>query len=165
MERLSKTEYYLGIANAVSKRSSCLTKHWGAVIVKDDTIVSTGYNGAPRKVQDCMERGFCKLAEYRRKTNSGRGTCYEQCVSVHAEMNAIIFANKEDLKDSTLYLFGEECNNLEYTWNCVENPNPCSECKKMIINAGIKTIVVKTSYGWKSVSPSIWTEDDITGGY
>lgn len=165
MERLSKVDYYLGIAEAVSKRSSCLNKHWGAVIVKDDTIVSTGYNGAPRNICDCMERNYCKLKEYRKRTNSGRGTCYEQCVSVHAEMNAIIFASKDELKGSTLYLYGTECNNLDGIWECVKNPNPCSECKKLIINAGIRTVVIKTPDGCIGIPVDQWNENDITGGY
>ena len=164
MERIDKIDYYLDIAEAVSKRSSCLNKHWGAVIVKDDTIVSTGYNGAPRKIKDCMERGYCKLAEYRRNTNSGRGTCYEQCVSVHAEMNAIIFANKDELKDSVLYLCGKE-RNLDGDWEYVKKPNPCSECKKLIINAGIKMVVVKTSNVYIGIHVDQWDENDITGGY
>lgn len=114
IDRISKHKYYLNIAEVVSQRSTCLCKHWGAVIVKDDTIVSTGFNGAPRKVVDCLEKQECRLLQYRKKNKLGRGTAYEQCLSVHAEMNAIIFADKDKLKNSTLYLAGFEI--VDFRW-------------------------------------------------
>lgn len=166
MERISKYQYYLNIAKEVSKRSTCLNKHWGAVIVKNDVIVSTGFNGAPRKVKDCMERGYCSLQQYRQKNNLGRGTAYEYCISTHAEMNAIIFANKDDMQGSTLFLYGEQINGLDGIWSLVSNPNPCSECKKLIINAGIENVVTLDGSGnIRSVHTNNWDENDIIGGY
>ena len=108
MSRINKDVYYLDIAEVVLTRSTCMNKHWGAVLVKDDQILSTGFNGAPRGCKDCYENGFCRLYEYRKKNNLGRGEGYEQCIAVHAEMNAILFANGET-KGSTLYLVGKEC--------------------------------------------------------
>lgn len=166
MERVSKYQYYLNIAKEVSKRSTCLNKHWGAVIVKEDVIVSTGFNGAPRKIKDCMERGYCKLQEYRHKHNLERGTAYEYCISTHAEMNAIIFADKDKMEGSTLFLYGEQINGLDGLWTIVPNPNPCSECKKLIINAGIENVVTLDGAGnIRSIHINDWDENDIVGGY
>lgn len=166
MERISKVMYYLGIAEAVSKRSSCLNKHWGAVIVKDDVIVSTGFNGAPRGVKDCTEKGYCRLAEYRRKNKLGRGEGYEQCMSVHAEMNAIINASKEELEGSTLYLYGVE-QNMDGDWTYVTNPMSCVNCRRAIINAKIKKVIVQVHKGrGMQFDVSDWElEDMIVGGY
>lgn len=166
MERISKDLYYLGIAKAVSQRSSCLNKHWGAVIVKDDVIVSTGFNGAPRNVKDCYEKGYCRLAEYRRKNKLGRGEGYEQCLSVHAEMNAIIQASKEELDGATLYLYGVE-RNLDGEWQYVSNPMPCVNCRRAIINAKIKIVMVQVrdDAGMK-FDVNDWEQEDlIVGGY
>ena len=114
MSRINKDKYYLDIAEVVLTRSTCMNKHWGAVLVKDDTILSTGFNGAPRGVKDCYEHGFCRLYEYRRKNNLGRGTAYEQCISCHAEMNAIVFVHDKSLTEgSTLYLVGKELTDLD----------------------------------------------------
>ena len=167
MERISKTMYYLGIAKAVSKRSSCLTKHWGAVIVKDDVIVSTGFNGAPRGVKDCVEKGYCRLAEYRRKNKLSRGEGYEQCLSVHAEMNAIIQASKEELEGSTLYLYGEEITDLDGVFDFVKNPMPCVNCRRAIINAKIKNVIIQKDYntGIQFDVDNWEKEENIVGGY
>ena len=166
MERINKYQYYLNIAKEVSKRSTCLNKHWGAVIVKEDVIVSTGFNGAPRKIKDCMERGYCKLQEYRNKHNLERGTAYEYCISTHAEMNAIIFADKDKMEGSTLFLYGEQINGFDELWTIVPNPNPCSECKKLIINAGIENVVTLDGAGnIRSIHINDWDENDIVGGY
>lgn len=166
MERISKAMYYLGIAEAVSKRSSCLNKHWGAVIVKDDVIVSTGFNGAPRSVKDCIEKGYCRLAEYRRKNKLSRGEGYEQCMSVHAEMNAIINASKEELEGSTLYLYGVE-RNMDGDWTYVSKPMSCVNCRKAIINAKIKKVIVQVNDG-RGIQFDVcdWEQEDmIVGGY
>lgn len=166
MERISKVTYYLGIAEAVSKRSSCLNKHWGAVIVKDDVIVSTGFNGAPRNVKDCIEKGYCRLAEYRRKNKLSRGEGYEQCMSVHAEMNAIINASKEELEGSILYLYGVE-RNMDGDWTYVHNPMSCVNCRRAIINAKINKVIVQ-AYEDKCMQFNVsdWElEDMIVGGY
>lgn len=166
MERISKDMYYCNIAEAVSQRSTCLMKHWGAVIVKDDTIISTGFNGAPRHIDDCLSKGNCRLLNYRKKNNLPRGTGYEQCLSVHAEMNAIIFADKESLKGATLYLCGKEILDFEGNEYYVKNPAPCNQCKKMIINAGIEKVVVKTTpTNLCTFDTKNWNENDITGGY
>lgn len=166
MNRISKEEYYLGIAKAVSARSTCLTKHWGAVIVKDDQIISCGFNGAPRGCEDCLERGFCRLTDYRRKAKLGRGTGYEQCLSVHAELNAIIFADKDKLVGSALFLYGEENTSFDGTLSIVKNAMPCTSCRKAIINAGIRHVIVKTDVGFICYVVDDWKNvESITGGY
>ena len=134
-KRKSKIEYYLDIAKSVSERSTCLKRHYGAVIVKDDEIIATGYNGAPRGRENCCDIGSC----LRIKMGIPSGQRYEICRSVHAEMNAIISASRKDMKGSTLYLVGVEPDG-SYT----KNAEPCSMCKRNIINAGIKTVVVRT---------------------
>ena len=131
--RISKIEYYLNIARDVSKRGTCLRRNFGAVIVKNDEVISTGYTGAPRYRKNCCEIGSC----IRQKLNVPRGERYELCRSVHAEMNAIISAARKDMIDSTLYLYGEDAT----TGDPVENPAPCALCKRMIINAGIKEVI------------------------
>lgn len=133
MDRPSKPSYYLGIAREASKRSTCLRKHWGAVIVKDDTIVSTGYNGAARGCTNCSDKGICWRAEH----NIPRGTRYDLCAAVHAEANAIINASRDRTLGATLFLFG---NDME-AGEMVHNPDCCQSCKRMIINAGISTVV------------------------
>jgi len=132
--RKSKIEYYLDIAKSVSERSTCLKRHYGAVIVKDDEIIATGYNGAPRGRENCCDIGSC----LRIKMGIPSGQRYEICRSVHAEMNAIISASRKDMKGSTLYLVGVEPDG-SYT----KNAEPCSMCKRNIINAGIAFVVVR----------------------
>lgn len=137
MNRPSKDEYYLGIALAVSKRSTCLRRHYGAVIVKNNEIISTGYNGAPRGTESCYDCGFCKRVNIPHNTGD-----YSECKSVHAEQNAIISAARRDMIGSTLYLAGEEY--LQFgddEWHEVENPIPCPICSRMIKNAGIERVV------------------------
>lgn len=133
-ERKSKVEYYLDIAKSVSERSTCLKRHYGAVIVKDDEIIATGYNGAPRGRENCCDIGSC----LRIKMGIPSGQRYEICRSVHAEMNAIISASRKDMKDSTLYLVG-----IEPDGSFTKNAEPCSMCKRNIINAGIKNVIIK----------------------
>lgn len=130
MNRPTKHEYYLEIARAVAKRSTCRRRQYGAVIVNNDEIVATGYNGAPRGVSDCLERGHC----WREENQIPHGEQYEKCVSVHAEQNAIISASRAEMIGSTIYLVGFE-NGLE-----IDNPKPCTICSRMIRNAGISTI-------------------------
>lgn len=158
MERPSKDDYYLDIALAVSKRSTCLKRHYGCVIIKDDVIVATGYNGSPRGDTNCCDvYEACPRADI--PHNSGN---YEGCSSVHAEQNAIIMANRVDLIGATLYLACEEAGCLVFAdkdkckgdcgeW-CIgfgfketECPGPCPICMGMIKNAGIK--VIKTRGG------------------
>lgn len=133
-KRKSKIDYYLDIAKSVSERSTCLKRHYGAVIVKDDEIIATGYNGAPRGRENCCDIGQC----LRIKLGIPSGQRYEICRSVHAEMNAIISASRKDMKGSTLYLVGVEPDG-SYT----KNAEPCSMCKRNIINAGIKNVIIK----------------------
>lgn len=128
--RLNKDNYYIGIAQAVSKRSTCLRRQYGAVIVKDDEIISTGYNGSPRGCENCCDTGNCKRMNA--KHNDGN---YADCKSVHAEMNAIISAKRSDMIGATLYLAGFE-NGQE-----IENALPCPICKRLIKNAGIERVV------------------------
>lgn len=130
-ERPDKVEYYLGIAKAVSERSTCLSKHYGAVIVKNDIIVSTGYNGAPRGRLNCCDVGKC----IRKEAGVPRGYDYAtSCRSVHAEMNAIIAASYDQMNGASLYLYGWDCKKN----SIVEGIDCCPICKRLIINAGIK---------------------------
>ena len=134
-ERRDKMNYYLDIAETVLSRSTCLRRHFGSVIVKNDQIISTGYSGAPRGRQNCSDLGVCR----REQLNVKRGQRYELCRSVHAEANAVIHASRADMLGSTLYLVGKENSTGEY----VENASSCEMCKRMVINAGIKTVVVR----------------------
>lgn len=142
MDRISKHEYYCNIASAVSLRSTCLRRHYGAVIVKDDRIISTGYNGSPRREINCCDVGTCN----RDVNHCEKGSGYLLCPAVHAEMNAIINASKNDLIGSTLYIVG-----IDFTKSPEEippttsvvyaDPRPCSLCRRMIVNAGIDSVI------------------------
>ena len=141
MNRPTKDEYYLNIAEVVAQRATCLRRQYGAVIVKDDEIISTGYNGAPRGEPNCCDVGFC----WREANHIPHGEQYEKCVSVHAEQNAIISASRKDLLGSTLYLVGLE-NGVR-----IESPKPCDICRRLIKNSGIHTVItgieeIKTGY-------------------
>ncbi|MEF9853117.1 MAG: deaminase [Hydrogenoanaerobacterium sp.] len=138
MARRDKINYYLDIAETVLSRGTCLRRNFGAIIVKNDQIISTGYVGAPRGRKNCTDMGYCT----REKLNVPRGTRYELCRSVHAEANAIIHAQRSDTIDSTLYLVGRESATGEY----VQNANPCAMCKRLIINAGITTVIVRNNH-------------------
>jgi dCMP deaminase len=135
MERIDKINYYLDIAETVVERGTCLRRNFGAIIVKNDEIISTGYVGAPRGRKNCCDLGYCT----REKLNIPRGERYELCRSVHAEQNAIISASRRDTIDSTLYLVGKNYKDHSY----VENANPCALCKRMIINSGIKEVIIR----------------------
>lgn len=130
MNRLNKDEYFMGIAEAVAKRSTCLRRQYGAVIVKDDVIVSTGYNGSPRNVDNCCDVGTCWRAAH----NIPHGERYEMCQAVHAEANAIINANRADMNGATLYLVGLE------NGKRIEKAEPCLLCRKLIRNAQIRRV-------------------------
>lgn len=131
--RPEKTLYYLNIAAAVAARSTCLRRQYGAVIVKNDTIVSTGYNGTARDMENCCDIGVC----YREEHNIPHGERYEKCKSVHAEANAIINASREEMDGATLYLAGFE-NGIR-----LSDPQPCEMCQRLIINAGIRNVITK----------------------
>ncbi len=152
--RPTKENYYLDIAEVVSARGTCLRRNYGAIIVKNDEIISTGYVGAPRGRKNCSDMGVCKRTEL----NIPRGERYEVCRSVHAEANAIISAPRDKMIDATMYLCGKEVSDGSY----IKNSNSCSMCKRMIINAGIKTVVVrdtKTEYRVIDVQKE-WIDND-----
>ena len=136
MNRIDKENYYLDIAETVLERSTCLRRRYGAIIVQHDEIVSTGYNGAPRGRKNCMDLGYCA----REAMNVPSGQRYELCRSVHAEMNAIISAARRDAIGSTLYLAGREAKNGEL----LHDATSCSMCRRLIINAGIDRVVIRT---------------------
>lgn len=151
--RISKHEYYLKIAEAVSLRGTCLRRKFGSIIVKDDRIVSTGYVGAPRGRINCCDRGTCFRIEH----NIPSGEAYHKCRSTHAEMNAVIQASPEEMKDATLYLVGIE-NDGSYT-----NADCCTICKRIIINSGIKNVIARQADGSYTDTPiQSWIDDDDT---
>lgn len=148
--RLSKTEYYLRIALAVSKRSTCLKRHYGAVIVNDDEIIATGYNGNPRGLKNCCELLYCSRMD--KPHNSGD---YSDCHSVHAEQNAMLSASRREMIGATLYLAAEEIEQSEYCGSAIyggttkeihRDIEPCPICKRMILNSGIKEVVVRDGF-------------------
>ena len=134
-QRISKENYYLDIADAVSERSTCLRRKYGAIIVRNDEILSTGYNGAPRGRMNCSDYGHCT----RDALNIPSGERYELCRSVHAEANAIISAARRDMMNATLYLAGRNAK----TGAVLSDTTPCSMCRRMIINAGIEKVVAR----------------------
>ena len=135
MERRDKINYYLDIAETVLERGTCLRRNFGAIIVKNDQIISTGYTGAPRRRKNCCDLGHC----LREKLDIPSGQRYELCRSVHAEANAIIAASRKDMIGATLYL---ACRDAK-TGLLVPNTNSCAMCKRLIINAGIERIIVR----------------------
>ena len=158
MKRIDKNNYYLDLAEAEAERATCLRRKWGAVIVKDDEIISTGYNGAPRGRKNCTDIGTC----IREELNIPRGERYELCRSVHAEQNAIISAARKDMLGSTLYEVGVDVKTGKY----VENSMPCAMCKRFIINSGIKKMIfrdTKTKYREIDVQDLIDIDDSLNG--
>ena len=153
MKRIDKENYYLDIAETVLERSTCLRRCYGAIIVKNDEIVSTGYNGAPRGRKNCIDLGSCA----REAMNIPPGQRYELCRSVHAEMNAIISAARRDTLGSTLYLAGRETK----TGELLHDATSCSMCRRLIINAGIERVVIRsTKQDYRVVQVSSWIEED-----
>lgn len=134
--RIGKDQYYLNIAKEVARRGTCLRRNYGAVIVKNDEIISTGYTGAPRGFDNCCDLGVCKREEL--KIPSGER--YELCRSVHAEANAIISASRKDMIDSTLYLVGLDAKTGEIVSGT--QADCCKMCRRMVINAGIEKVVI-----------------------
>ena len=135
MERRDKANFYLDIADVISERSTCLRRRYGAVIVNHDEVISTGYVGAPRGRKNCTDLNVC----IRTKLGVPRGERYELCRSVHAEQNAIISAPRDKMIGATMYLCGREVDTGEY----VKNSCCCSLCKRFVINAGIKRVVIR----------------------
>ena len=153
MERVSKHNYYLDIAQTVAERSTCLRKKYGAIIVKNDVIVSTGYTGAPRGRRNCTDLGECM----RDKLNIPRGERYEMCRSVHSEANAIIAASREQMLGSTLYM---SCVDAK-TGELVCDTCSCMMCKRMVINAGITRVIIRTGTdSYKVVDVQSWIDED-----
>ena len=153
MDRRDKTNYYLDLAEMVSQRCTCLRRHYGAVIVKNDEVISTGYVGAPRGRKNCTDLGEC----IRKKMGVPRGERYELCRSVHAEANAIISASRDKMIGSSMYLIGIEVDTGEY----IKNANSCSMCKRLIINAGIKKVYIRdTKETYRMIPVSDWVEND-----
>lgn len=130
MSRISKDMYYLNIAKSAALRSTCLKRMYGAVIVNQDRIIATGYNGSPRGCINCCDTGKCE------RLNVPHNTDYTACKSVHAEMNALIHASYLDMQGATLYLTGFDTDH-----KLIEEPDCCPICKRMIINSGIEHVV------------------------
>ncbi len=153
MERRDKTNYYLDISQTVAERGTCLRRNFGAIIVKNDEIIATGYNGAPRGRQNCSDVGNCT----RENLGVPKGQRYELCRSVHAEANCIISAPRKTMIGSTLYLVGLDAKTGEVTGEV----EPCSMCKRLIINAGIDNVVVRTGADeFRTISVNDWIVND-----
>lgn len=153
MERKDKINYYLDIAQTVMTRSTCLRRKYGAIIVRNDEIVSTGYNGAPRGRKNCHDLNYCTRASQ----NIPSGQRYELCRSVHAEANAIISASRRDMIGGTLYLAG--CDST--TGKLLTDTTSCSMCRRQIINAGIATVVCRIGENEYSITDvREWIEND-----
>ena len=155
MDRIDKINYYLEIADTVLKRGTCLRRNYGAVIVKNDEIISTGYTRAPRGRTNCIDLGFCA----REKLNIKSGEKYELCRSVHAEQNAVISAARKDTLGSTMYMVGRDAK----TGKLVGYIDSCSMCKRVVINAGIDKVIVKdenTKEGYRIINVQDWIDYD-----
>jgi len=151
--RRDKINYYLDLADVVSKRCTCLRRHYGAVIVKNDEVIATGYAGAPRGRKNCTDLGYC----IRKRMNIPRGERYELCRSVHAEANAIISAEREKMIGAQMYLSGREADTGAY----IENSNSCSMCKRLIINAGICKVYIRDSdEAYREIDVEDWIVND-----
>jgi dCMP deaminase len=140
-------DYFIDIARSVSRRATCLRRRYGAVIAKDNIIISTGYNGAPRGMVDCLEAGKCT----RKELQVPHGERYELCHSVHAEANAIIRASMHEMEGASIYISGVDDAGRE----C--DSEPCMMCKRMALNARIARVVYSDGKGgYKVVSPKRW---------
>ena len=153
MGRIDKENYYLDIAQTVLERSTCLRRCYGAIIVKNDEIISTGYNGAPRGRKNCADLGYCT----REAMQIPSGERYELCRSVHAEANAIISAARRDMVGGTLYLAGKDA----ATGEILGDATSCAMCRRMIINAGLEKVVIRTAPGqYVTVDVRQWIDED-----
>lgn len=158
MDRTSKENYYLGIADAVQERSTCMRRKYGAIIVRNDEIISTGYNGAPRGRKNCSDLGLCT----REAMQIPSGERYELCRSVHAEANAIISASRRDMIGATLYLVGRDAK----TGELLHDTTSCSMCRRQIINAGISKVVARIAeddFTITNVDEWILKDDSVPG--
>ena len=153
MKRRDKQNYYLDMAEVALERGTCLRRNFGAVIVKNDVIISTGYTGAPRGRANCIDRGIC----LREQMQIPRGERYEFCRSVHAEANAIISASREEMLGSTLYLVGRDMK----TGEIMTDANSCTMCKRLIINAGISQVVIRRDHDtYQIINVEEWVQHD-----
>ena len=153
MARISKENYYLDIAETVLERATCLRRVYGAIIVKNDEIISTGYNGAPRGRANCTDMGYCT----REAMQIPRGQRYELCRSVHAEANAIISASRRDMVGGDIYLVGRDAQ----TGELLKDATSCMMCRRMVINAGLERVVIRrTDTEFEIVPVSDWVEED-----
>jgi len=153
MGRISKENYYLDIAQTVLERATCLRRVYGAIIVKNDEIIATGYNGAPRGRKNCTDMGYC----FREKMQVPRGERYELCRSVHAEANAIISAARRDIVGGTLYLVGRDAR----TGELLGDATSCAMCRRLVINSGLEKVVIRrTETEFEVVPVSDWVEED-----
>ena len=153
MVRRDKQNYYLDMAQVALERSTCLRRHFGAVIVKNDVIISTGYNGAPRVRANCIDLNYC----IRQQRNIPRGTQYELCRAIHAEANAIIAASREEMIGSTLYLVGRDAQ----TGDIMKDADSCPMCKRQIINAGISQVVIRRDQNqYDVIDVNDWVQHD-----
>lgn len=153
MSRISKENYYLDIAQTVLERATCLRRVYGAIIVKNDEIISTGYNGAPRGRKNCVDMGFCT----REALQIPRGERYELCRSVHAEANAIISAARRDMVGGTLYLVGRNAQ----TGELLHDATSCSMCRRLVINSGLSKVVIRrTEDTFETVDVQEWVDGD-----
>ena len=153
-KRVDKINYYLDIAETVAERSTCLRKHYGCIIVKNDEIISTGYSGAPRGRENCIDLGECTKKKIYPELRHGG---YDACRSVHAEQNAIISAARKDMIGSIMYLVGKRTENKKYE----EGAMSCQTCRKLIINAGISKVIVRTSKDkYMQVDVNEWIKND-----
>ena len=153
MNRISKENYYLNIAQTVLERATCLRRVYGAIIVKNDEIISTGYNGSPRGRKNCVDMGFCT----REALKVPRGERYELCRSVHAEANAIISASRRDMVGGTLYLVGRNAQ----TGEILSDATSCPMCRRHIINAGLERVVIRqTPEKFEVVRVQDWVDGD-----
>lgn len=153
MQRIDKENYYLDIAQTVLERSTCLRRWYGAIIVRNDEIVATGYNGAPRGRANCCELGYC----VREQMQVPRGERYELCRSVHAEANAIISASRNECIGGTLYLVGRDA----ATGKLLPDATSCSMCRRTIINAGLERVVIRRTETEYTVVPvQEWIDHD-----
>ena len=153
MARIDKENYYLDIAETVLERSTCARKHYGAIIVRNDEIIATGYNGAPRGRINCTDLGYC----LRQKLGVPSGQRYELCRSVHAEANAIISASRRDMVGGTLYLVGRNAQ----TGELLTDATSCPMCRRMVLNAGLARVVIRrTPEEFTVVDVEEWVRTD-----
>ena len=160
LDRPDKINYYLDIAQTVAQRSTCLRRAFGAIIVKNDIIISTGYNGAPRGRKNCVDMNFCM----RDHLGIPRGERYEMCRSVHAEANAIIAASREQMLGATLYM---ACIDVK-SGTLMPGTCSCMMCKRQVINAGISEVIVReneTEYTVYKVEDWIENDDSLSGKF